>query len=66
MFHFQNYVALKDFICSEIVETTEAANILGCSRQYIDQLVKEQQLIPIKILNRNKLFYKPHVLARKK
>ena len=65
MFHFNNTEELKKFICSEFIETTEAAHILGCSRQYIDQLVKEQKLIPVKILNRNKLFYKPDILARK-
>ncbi len=65
MFHFNNTEELKKFICSEVIETTEAAHILGCSRQYIDQLVKEQKLIPVKILNRNKLFYKPDILARK-
>ncbi len=66
MFHFNSTEELKKFICSEVIETSEVAHILGCSRQYIDQLVKEQKLIPIKILNRNKLFYKPDILARKK
>ncbi len=59
---FNNIDDLKDFISNEIIESKEVADILGCSRQYIDQLVKEQKIIPVKILNKNRLFYRPDIL----
>ena len=59
---FNNTNELKMYIAKEVIETKEVADILGCSRQYVNKLVKEQKIIPIKILNKNKLFYKPDIL----
>lgn len=59
---FNNTYELKMYIAKEVIETKEVADILGCSRQYVNKLVKEQKIIPIKILNKNKLFYKPDIL----
>ncbi len=66
MFHFKNYEELKMFVNEQIIETKEVAQILGCSRQYVDQLIKENKIVPIKVLNKNRLFYKPDVLKLKK
>lgn len=66
MYHFDTEEELFDFLQDNIISTMEAAEILGCSRQYIDQLVKENKLVPVKIYPRNKIFLKSTVLARKK
>ncbi len=39
--------------------------ILGCSRQYLNKLVKEGKITPIKETTRDKLFYKQDILTRK-
>lgn len=66
MYNFKTDDELKAFIASSIVTTAEAADILGCSRQYINQLVKENKLIPLKKINYITLFFKADVEARKK
>lgn len=66
MYNFETEEELFDFLQENIISTMEAAEILGCSRQYIDQLVKENKLVPVKIYPRNKIFLKSTVLARKK
>jgi len=65
MYNFNSKEELLRFISEETVNTTEAVNILGCSRQYIHQLVKEEKLIPIKEMPRDRLFLKQDVLDRK-
>ena len=57
---------LRDFISDNVISTGEAAEILGCSRQYINQLVKENKLIPVKKINYIALFLKSDVEARLK
>jgi hypothetical protein len=64
MYNFKNDEELKSFIASGVINTSEAASILNCSRQNIDDLVRRNKLIPIKIYPRDKLFLKSDVLAR--
>lgn len=66
MYQFNTDVEIKQFISENIISTGEAAEILGCSRQYINQLVKENKLIPIKKINYITLFLKSDVEARLK
>ncbi len=66
MYHFTNNEELKQFIADNIISTGEAAELLGCSRQYINQLIKENKLIPIKKINYITLFLKSDVEARLK
>lgn len=66
MFNFQTEDELKNFIANNVITTAEATDILGCSRQYINQLVKENKLIPIKKENYITLFFKSDVEARLK
>ena len=66
MFDLENKQELINFISENVIGTAEASEILGCSRQYIDQLVKQGKLIPIKQLSNNKLFLKSDINARKK
>ena len=58
----------KDFVCfasQRVINTSEAAEILGCSRQNIDDLTKRGKLNPIKTTQQGKLFLKSEVLQRK-
>ncbi len=66
MSEFNTTKELRDFISDNVISTGEAAEILGCSRQYINQLVKEKKLIPIKKINYITLFLKSDVEARLK
>lgn len=66
MYNFTTDEELKQFITDNIISTGEAAELLGCSRQYINQLVKENKLIPIKKINYITLFLKSDVEARLK
>ena len=64
MYQFESSEQLKNFIASEVVETSEAASLLNCSRQYVDQLVREKKLLPVMTLKKNKLFFRADVMAR--
>lgn len=66
MYSFTTDEDLKQFITDNIISTSEAAELLGCSRQYINQLVKENKLVPIKKVNYITLFFKSDVEARLK
>ncbi len=66
MYNFNNENELKSFISNNIISTNEATEILNCSRQYINQLVKENKLIPIKKINYITLFFKSDIEARLK
>ena len=45
-----------DFVTNRLVDTTEATKILGCSRQYINQMVKEGRIRPLRSESNNRLF----------
>ena len=47
---------IDSFIAKRLVDTTEAVELLNCSRQYINQLVKDGKLIPNRVLSNNNLF----------
>lgn len=52
------------FASQRIINASEAAEILNCSRQYINELVKTEKLHPIKASEKNTLFLKSEVLRR--
>ena len=53
-----------DYISMRVVNTAEAAGILNCSRQNIDDLIKRGKLKPIKETAKDKLFLKSDILKR--
>ena len=60
-------LSLPDFACfveERVVNASEAAEILNCSRQYISELVKIGKLHPIKSSDKNTLFLKSEILQR--
>ncbi|MFE6812887.1 DNA-binding protein, partial [Bacillus velezensis] len=48
--------AIKKFLNEEILNTSEALEILGFTRQYLNQLVKTGELEPMKEMPRDRLF----------
>ncbi|MCD8045743.1 MAG: helix-turn-helix domain-containing protein [Clostridiales bacterium] len=55
---FRNYVRYR------VITVAEAAEILGCSRQNIDDLTKRGKLHPIKTFGKSTLYLKSEVLKR--
>jgi excisionase family DNA binding protein len=55
---------MHSYINSRVITSSEAANLLDCSRQNIEDLVKRGKLHPIKVTGRTKLFAKSDVLQR--
>ncbi len=54
----------RSFVTERIVNAQEAAELLGCSRQYINELVKGGKLRPIKASEKSALFWKSDLLKR--
>ena len=50
------YEDIIGFMANRIVDTSEATQLLGCTRQYINQLVKQDKIKPIKEGSNNNLF----------
>ncbi len=54
----------RRFIQDRVVNMTEAANLLGCSKQNIDDLVRRGKLHPVKERPKSKLFLKSEINQR--
>ena len=54
----------RSFAANRIINAAEAAEMLNCSRQYINELVKTGKLHPIKSSEKNTLFMKSEILQR--
>ncbi|PGA10242.1 DNA-binding protein [Bacillus mycoides] len=65
MYNFESKDELIKFVKDEIVNTSEALEILECSRQNLNKLVKSGTLVPIKEMVRDRLFFKEDILQRK-
>ncbi|HPB17428.1 MAG TPA: hypothetical protein PK870_07240, partial [Clostridia bacterium] len=60
-------LSLEDFrlfVENRVINTTEAAEVLDCSRQNIDDLIRRNKLHPIKSTPKNKLFLKSEIIQR--
>ena len=64
MITFNNDKDLIHFIHNETVTTQEAADMLGCTRQYIKKLVDANKLLPVKVMSKDKLFLKKDIVER--
>ena len=53
-----NYNDLLTFVRKRVIDTTEAAGLLNCSRQYIGQLSSKGRIKPLKSGSNNSLFLK--------
>ena len=54
----------KNFVVERVVNATEAAEILDCSRQNLMDLTKRGKLHPIKSSEKNTLYLKSEILKR--
>lgn len=66
MYSFNSREELAEFVQNEIINTTEALEILQCSRQNLNELVKREVITPIRDLPRDRLFFKEDIIKRKK
>ena len=55
----------KNFVLHMVINTAEAAELLECSRQNINDLVRRGKLHPVKITDKNTLFLKSEIMKRK-
>jgi len=55
----------RRFVEIRIVNTAEAAELLDCSRQNIEDLISRGKLHPVKVSPKNKLFLKSEIIQRK-
>lgn len=56
----------KSFICHRVVSATEATELLQCSRQNLNALVRQNKLQPLKAAGRVTLFLKTDIAERSK
>lgn len=66
MYNFNSKEELFKFLEGNLINTNEATELLGCSRQNIDDLVKRNKLTPIRVFPRDRIFLKEDILARLK
>lgn len=52
---------IKSYTTWRVINTAEARRILNCSRQYINELVKNKRLHPVKVLDNDTLFHKSEI-----
>ena len=52
----------RSYAAERVINAAEAAEILNCSRQYINELVKNKKLHPVKSSGKNTMFMKSEVL----
>lgn len=65
MYKFETKDDLIRFIKDEIVNTSEALEILGCSRQNLNVMVQKEKVRPIKEMPRDRLYFKEDILKSK-
>lgn len=58
-------IDFREFVVHRVINSAEAAELLDCSRQNINDLIKRNKLHPIKSTEKNTLFLKSEVLKRK-
>lgn len=56
---------LASFVGHNVINTAEACELLACTRQNIDDLVRRGQLRPLRSFQRGKLFLRGDVAGRK-
>ncbi|PEE91365.1 DNA-binding protein [Bacillus cereus] len=65
MYKFETKADLIRFVQNEIVNTSEALEILGCSRQNLNVMVQKEKVKPIKEMPRDRLYFKEDILKSK-
>ena len=55
------YEDIVGFLINRVVDTSEVSQLIGCSRQYINQLVNQEKIKPIKEGANNNLFMRSDI-----
>ena len=58
-----SYEDMIGFLVNRVVDTSEATNLLGCTRQYVNQLINQKKINPIKTGSNNNLFMRGDIEA---
>ncbi|MEE5181053.1 helix-turn-helix domain-containing protein [Bacillus subtilis] len=66
MYKLNNRDDIKNFLEKEVLNTSEALQILGFTRQYLNQLINSGDIEPIKEMPRDRLFLKKDILEFQK
>lgn len=56
--------AFDSYAKNNVIDTSETCELLGCTRQNIDDLQKRGVIAPLKENKKNKLFLKHHIESR--
>lgn len=62
--NIQSREELERFLASEVVDTSEALQLLGCSRQNLHEQVTKGNIKPIRIMPKDRLFLKADILSK--
>ncbi|KJE26604.1 hypothetical protein LG52_2615 [Geobacillus kaustophilus] len=60
-YHFASKKELEDFIKSEVLGVAETMEILGVTYQRLSKLMESGRITPIKIFQKDKLFFRTDV-----
>ncbi|MDR4362751.1 DNA-binding protein [Bacillus anthracis] len=66
MYKIETKEELIHFIQEEVLNPSEALEILGCSRQNLNVMVQKEKVKPIKEMARDRLYFKEDILENKK
>ncbi|MFY0127915.1 DNA-binding protein [Bacillus cytotoxicus] len=65
MYKFETKEDLIRFINEEIVNTSEALEILGCSRQNLNKMIQKEKVNPIREFPKDRLYFKEDIFKAK-
>ncbi|EOV9528417.1 DNA-binding protein [Bacillus cytotoxicus] len=65
MYKFETKEDLIRFINKEIVNTSEALEILGCSRQNLNKMIQKEKVKPIREFPKDRLYFKEDIFKAK-
>ena len=63
---FSSLQEMECFLQEELVGTQEAADMMGCSRQYIHKILKQGKLTPALRVGKDFIFWKQEIALRVK
>ena len=65
MYQFKNIEQLKKFIQEEVLNTSEARELLGVSRARMNAMKKDGKITPVKELEKDSWYLQSEILERK-
>ncbi|WP_424162859.1 helix-turn-helix domain-containing protein [Bacillus amyloliquefaciens] len=65
-FHLRGRQEVEDFVKTEVLSTSEVAEILNVNKQRMSALINTERIIPVKKIGRTSLFLRQDVETLKK